>query len=63
MNEWEKAQKGMLYDANYDKNILKLRDKCADLCFEFNNLEPSDKENQNKLKALRDNAKRFKMVL
>ena len=49
MNEWEKAQKGMLYDANYDKNILKLRDKCADLCFEFNNIKPSDKENQNKL--------------
>ena len=49
MNEWEKAQRGMLYDANYNKEILKLREKCADLCFEFNNIKPSDKENQNSI--------------
>jgi len=49
MTEWEKAQAGYLYDANYDKDIVEARTKCADLCFEFNNCRPSDKEKQNEL--------------
>ena len=36
MTEWEKAQAGYLYDANYDKDIVDARTKCADLCYEFN---------------------------
>lgn len=49
MTEWEKAQAGFLYDANYESEIIKLREKCADLCWEFNNCKPSDVETQKKL--------------
>lgn len=49
MTEWEKAQAGYLYDANYDEEIVKARIKCADLCFEFNNCRPSNTKKQNEL--------------
>lgn len=49
MNEWEKAQKGYLYDANYDENILKMRSKCVDLCYEFNMCKPSETEKQTRI--------------
>ena len=49
MTEWEKAQKGYLYDANYDKEIVEARKRCADLCYEFNNLRPTDIEKQQEL--------------
>lgn len=49
MTEWEKAQNGYLYDANYDKKIVELRTRCADLCYEFNNCRPSDVERQQEL--------------
>lgn len=49
MTEWEKAQAGYLYDANYDKDIVERREKCADLCYEFNNCRPSDLEKQDRL--------------
>lgn len=42
MTEWEQAQQGYLYDANYDKDIIEARQKCADLCYEFNLCKPSD---------------------
>ena len=41
MTEWEKAQNGYLYDANYDQEIVEARTRCADLCYEFNNCNPS----------------------
>ena len=41
MTEREKAAAGYLYDANYDKELAVLRDKCKDLCWEFNQLRPS----------------------
>lgn len=46
MNEWDKGQAGYLYDANYDKEIVEARLKCADLCFEFNQCKPSDTNKQ-----------------
>lgn len=46
MTEWEKAQNGYLYDANYDKEIVEARTRCADLCYTFNNCKPSDTEKQ-----------------
>lgn len=49
MNEWDKAQSGYLYDANHDIEIIKLREKCADLCYEFNNCKPSDIKRQTQL--------------
>lgn len=41
MNEKEKSQLGFLYDANYDTELLKERNACADLCYEYNALRPS----------------------
>lgn len=49
MTEWEKAQNGYLYDANYDKSIVDARTRCADLCYEFNLCKPSDIEKQTTL--------------
>ena len=49
MTEWEKAQNGYLYDANYDKEIVDARTRCADLCYEFNQCRPSDTEKQKEL--------------
>ena len=49
MTEWEKAQAGYLYDANYDKDIVDARTKCAYLCYEFNHCKPSDTKKQTEL--------------
>lgn len=46
MTEWEKAQNGYLYDANYDKEIVEARANCADLCYDFNRCKPSDTKKQ-----------------
>lgn len=46
MTEWEKAQNGYLYDANYDKEIVEARTNCADLCYDFNRCKPSDTKRQ-----------------
>lgn len=53
MTEKEKMAKGMLYDANYDKELIAQREKCKDLCYEFNQLRPSQtKEQANIIKKL-----------
>ena len=49
MTEWEKSQNGFLYDANYDKEIVDIRTRCADLCYDFNNCKPSDRKRQREL--------------
>lgn len=49
MTEWEKAQNGFLYDANYDEEIVVARKRCADLCYEFNNCRPLDINKQREL--------------
>lgn len=36
-----KAKAGKLYDANYDAELLKEREICADMTFAFNQLRPS----------------------
>lgn len=46
MTEKEKKQKQMLYDANYDVKLLKERHVAKHLCYEYNNLRPSDEEGQ-----------------
>ena len=51
MTEWEKAQNGYLYDANYDEEIVAARTRWADLWYEFNNCKPSDIEKQQELLA------------
>lgn len=49
MTEKEKMLKQMLYDANNDKNLIKEREIAKDLCFKYNQLMPSDVENQKSL--------------
>lgn len=46
MTEKEKAAAGYLYNANYDEDILKSITKCNDLCYEFNQLRPSQRKEQ-----------------
>lgn len=46
MTEKEKMTNQMLYDANYDKQLIKEREYAKDLCFDFNNTRPSDTEKQ-----------------
>lgn len=40
MTEKEKARLGLLYDANYDEELLAERRRCKELCFQFNQLLP-----------------------
>lgn len=49
MTEREKMQQGLLYDANYDEEILAERERCKDLCFSFNQLRPSQTAEQEAL--------------
>ena len=37
----EKMLAGELYDANYDKNLMRERIQIKDKCFEYNTLKPS----------------------
>lgn len=49
MTEKEKATAGLLYDANYDKEILADRDEAKEKLFDYNNLRPSQKEEREQL--------------
>lgn len=46
MTEAEKMGQGLLYDANYDRELLAARARCKDLCFAFNQTMPSRVEEQ-----------------
>lgn len=47
--EKEKMQNQWLYNANNDEALLEDRLKAKDLCYQFNQLRPSDGENQIKI--------------
>lgn len=49
MTEKEKMLKHMLYDANNDKALLAERTQTKELCYQFNQLHPSDEERQQTL--------------
>lgn len=49
MTEKEKASKGLLYNANYDDELIKDRTVCKDLCYEFNHLRPSQVKEQEEI--------------
>ena len=49
MTEKEKMLLGKIYNANYDKELLEERKIAQDLCFEYNNLRPSDSEKRKEL--------------
>lgn len=38
-----------LYDGNYNKDLELERLKARDLCFEYNNIKPSNRDERNKL--------------
>ena len=46
MTEKEKMQRHVLYDANYDEELIEERKVAKDLCYDFNQLRPSDEEGQ-----------------
>ena len=49
MTEKEKMQQQMLYDANYDTELIRERQIAKDLCYQFNQLRPSDETNQQQI--------------
>ena len=49
MTEKEKMLNQMIYDANYDKELLKERVQAKELCYDYNQLRPSDEESQKRL--------------
>ena len=53
MNEWEKRQKGYLYDANNDPAVMEKHLGCLNACFELNRLSPLQKqEREEKLRQI-----------
>lgn len=49
MTEKEKCAQGLLYNANYDQELIDERVKCKDLCHEYNQTKNSDTEKRNEL--------------
>ena len=49
MTEKEKMLAGMMYDANYDNDLINERTLCKDLCHEYNLLFPSNIEKQQEI--------------
>lgn len=49
MTEKEKARLGLLYNANYDKDLKDELIYCKKMCRKYNMLEPDDFENKNKI--------------
>lgn len=49
MTEKDKMGRQMLYDANYDKELINDRIAAKELCFEYNSTRPSDREKQKEL--------------
>lgn len=47
--EKEKVRYGLLYDANYDKELLEERAKCKAVCREYNKLSPFDGEGRERM--------------
>ncbi|RXK83157.1 sugar O-acetyltransferase [Filimonas effusa] len=49
MSEKEKAQRGELYDANYDAELIQEREVAKTLCYTYNQLPPASKQEREKL--------------
>lgn len=39
----------MLYDANYDRELVEERQMCKDICHEYNLVKPSDLERRREI--------------
>lgn len=44
MTEKEKSQQGLLYDANYDEELIEERLQAKSMCYEYNQLHPRNTE-------------------
>lgn len=49
MSEKEKMLAGELYDANYNKELAVERQKAKNLCYEYNQVKPSNQQEKNKI--------------
>ena len=49
MTEREKMMKGLLYDANFDPELLRQRTECKELCYDYNHTRPSDEEKRTEI--------------
>lgn len=49
MTEREKMLAGMIYDANYDEELIAERRACKELCYDFNHLRPSQTKEQEEM--------------
>lgn len=49
MTEKEKMLRQMIYDANNDTDLIEERKAAKDLCYDFNNLRPSDTAGQQRI--------------
>lgn len=49
MTEKEKMMRQKLYDANYDEELKAERARAKELCYQYNQLHPSDEEGQRKI--------------
>ena len=49
MSEKDKMLAGELYDANYDKELIRDRYNAKEICHQYNNLKPSDIEGRKKI--------------
>jgi len=49
MNEKQKMLAGEMYQANYDEDLFFERQKAKDLCYEYNNIKPSDLKTREKV--------------
>ena len=49
MTEKEKMLNGELYNANYDEALIAERQAVKELCYEYNNLRPSQVEERKEL--------------
>ncbi len=49
MDEKEKMLRGLLYDANYDKSLIKERAKCKTLCHKYNALLPDETDKKREI--------------
>jgi maltose O-acetyltransferase len=49
MTEKEKSKRGLLYNANFDEELIKERAFCKDLCHQYNEIKYSDIEKRNEV--------------
>lgn len=49
MTEKDKMLRQLMYDANYDQQLIAERQQAKELCYDYNHLRPSDEAGQRAL--------------